>query len=163
MYDLIPGSKDAALKELERKVNKFVKYVVDAGGLPPFMLKSLKVKDGRLGTIYGQPKIHKGADPAIHVGYTLRAMCANTAHPCTGLSKFVDKLLKPLLSKTQLKEMVVDTTDFLADFEELRNYGTESVNASSKPFTLDVVNMFQSMPIKLVARLCSEAWDRYKA
>ena len=114
-YKKLAYSRDQALNALNRKVKAFIPYVVRAGGLPEFMSKTLLVRDAKLGVIYGQPKIHKGEDGLSHVGYPMRCICASTAHPCEGLSLFVDKTLKPLMTKDALEDMVVDTTEFLSD------------------------------------------------
>ena len=88
---------------------------------------------------------------------TCISLCAHTSK---GLSLFVDRTLKPLTTKEFSEDVVVDTTDFLVDFEKLRaNPVSTGVTSKSYPFSLDVINMFLFMALALVARLCAEGWN----
>eukprot|EP00969_Alexandrium_andersonii_P088677 3912688-Alexandrium_andersonii.AAC.1 len=89
-----------------------------------------------------------------------------TAHPCEGLSKWLHELLAPALCAEFLPDFIKDTTQFITLMESARAgthhavWTTELASPASRPFSLDVVSMFNNIPPTLGARACATMWSR---
>ena len=157
-YRVLRGAPGAILLRLQALCHTFIHNLVEDYSLPNYMKDTLQVSNARLGLFYGNPKIHKPADPTLECGYPLRGITSCASHPCANLSEFVHRLLKPILHKTFLPELVCDSLGFLQEFEDARHLVSPTANVA----TADISSMFTEIPQAYGSYSCAWAWHRLK-
>ncbi len=157
-YRVLRGAPGTILLRLQALCHTFIHNLVEDYSLPNYMKDTLQVSNARLGLFYGNPKIHKPADPTLECGYPLRGITSCASHPCANLSEFVHRLLKPILHKTFLPELVCDSLGFLQEFEDARHLVSPTANVA----TADISSMFTEIPQAYGSYSCAWVWHRLK-
>ena len=131
-------------KGLINKHNKLIKTITEEGGLTQEVGKTLCCRNGVLGRIYGQVKLHKQNKPLRPIVSTLGTVMYKTA-------KYITKILSPLVGSSPY-----DAGDSFQLAEKLKSL---TVPPSHVMVSFDVVSMFTNIPIELVLQLIDEKYN----
>ncbi|XP_013791751.1 uncharacterized protein LOC106475620 [Limulus polyphemus] len=129
-----PLKKDPT-KELERNAKEILGQVKRKTTIPMRLLDNLKPSHSKTPELYGLPKYHKPDTP-------LRSIVPICNSPFVSVSWLLEKLLHPLFNK--IPSHLNSTDGFL---NRLCRYDLQ-MNSNTILFTLDVVSMYPSIPIK---------------
>ena len=123
---------------LQRRMNEKLLELKKKGALAIEEYNKLRCSSGRTPSIYGLPKIHKPDIP-------LRPIVSFYTSPTYALSKFLSRLLSPLVGNTS---SYVRNSKDLVDFVRSVCLDSGEVMVSS-----DVVSLFTKIPVELALRV----------
>ena len=128
-----PLKKDPTTS-LENKMNARQLQLKKCGRLPPNVYSRLRSSASRVPMLYGLPEVHKPDVP-------LRPIVSFMSLPTYELSKFLARLLAPLVGLTQLP---CQNSKAFVEFMRSQILGKEETLVS-----FDVVSLFTSVPTDL--------------
>ena len=115
-------------------MNKFVYDLYKNDHIPQNLYYYLRSTDGTAPRIYGLPKIHKPDCP-------LRPIVAFINSPLYNLSKYVAKLLEPLVNTNGLS--------LKNSFEFVKKIAMLDIDSNKRMVSFDVVSLFTKIPVNL--------------
>ena len=125
---------------MERKLNALLFKLRKKGAIPTPLYNHLHSSGGQTPLVYGLPKVHKP-------GFPLRPIVSFFSSPSYKLSKYLSKLLSPLVGNS---ESFVRSS---AEFASFIRFQTISPDESLVLF--DVVSLFTKVPVHLAFSVAS--------
>lgn len=116
----------------------------------------LIVREPRLGRFYLPPKAHK-PNPSLPFGMPGRPVRSQVNHSTSKLSDWVNELRQPFMRQTYIAEYLRDTTQFLQEFEGVR----QGLPQSATAFSLDTKAMYTNIPNEKAIRACGLMWREH--
>jgi hypothetical protein len=138
---------NVSIYQLRQQVSLFYDYLI---ATDPLSARSARIivhnlENTKLAYFHGVPKIHKSP-------MGCRPIVSHVNSPTTGLSKWITHLLAPIAAT--IRSFVRDSSTFQADL--LRT----DFSATDEMYTLDVVDMYTSIPIEEALR--AVAWFLFR-
>lgn len=127
--------------------NKLINEVLRDGGIDESTAKTLMCRNGILGRIYGQIKLHKEDK-------CLRPIISTVGTTTYNLAKHLSSLFRHILGSTPY-----DAIDSFKMAEQLRSL---NVPEDHVMISLDVVSLFTNIPKVLVCEIIEEKWEVLK-
>ena len=137
-------TKNDLTKSIERKLNKFIFDLYKIDRLSQKEYFYLRSTDAIAPRIYGLPKIHKPDWP-------LRPIVSFINSPLYNLSKFMAKILTPLINSNNLS--------IKNSFEWIDRISNFKINDNDLMLSFDVVSLFTKIPVHIAK---SVIFDRLK-
>ena len=136
--------------KIEASTKRLFKQVV-RDKLPDKCIEELTPNHSRTPVFYGLPKDHKPSVP-------LRPVVATCGGPTEKTSWMLDKILQQLLQFVPLH--LTDTNDFLHRLQQF--WGEHNVPENAIFFSIDVVNLYGSIPVNDAVEAVREALLQYE-
>ena len=134
-------------KIITSKHNQLIKNIVEEGGMDQFVGKTLITRNGTLGRIYGQVKIHKQDRPLRPIISTIGMTIYNTA-------KYLADIMRNMIGNGPY-----DTKDSFQLASRLKNV---LLPPNYVMVSFDVVSMFTNIPKDLVLEIVSECFEEIR-
>ena len=147
MYVSVPSM---SAKTIESKINKVWKDISKRRGIDYSTTKRYVASNTDLAKFYFLVKTHKSGNEV-----KIRPIVSNVNCPTTKISWLLDKALKPLLDSVEAH--TESTNDLI---KRLTSRSPEVKEKYTYPFSLDVVNLFTSIPQEGIVSVIKDLLDQ---
>ena len=124
---------------MERKLNAVLLQLRKKGAITP-LYNHLRSSGGQTPLVYGLPKVHKP-------GFPLRPIMSFFSSPSYKLSKYLSKLLSPLVGNSE--SFVKNSAEFSSFIR------SQTISPDESLVLFDVVSLFMNVPVQLALSVAS--------